>query len=117
MNSTRRAFIEALSASGVWLAAGGAAFAADDDKTPIRLLVGLAPGGANDIAAHFVADKLKDILDRPVIVDSRPGAGQRLALGELRRSRPDGRTLMLATNSPFTIYPHIYSKLDYDPVK
>jgi tripartite-type tricarboxylate transporter receptor subunit TctC len=104
-----------------WLAAcalvvAGAALA-QDDKTPIRLLVGLAPGGANDIAARIVADKLKDSLGRPVVVESRLGAGQRVALGELRRSPPDGRTLMLATNSPFTIYPHIYAKLDYDPVK
>ena len=91
--------------------------AAQDDKSTIRLLVGLAPGGANDIAARIVADKLKDLLGRVVIVESKLGAGQRVALAELRRAAPDGRTLMLATNSPFTIYPHIYSKLDYDPVK
>lgn len=97
------------------LAAAGAA--AQDDKSTIRLLVGLAPGGANDIAARIVADKLKDTLGRPVVVESKLGAGQRVALGELRRAAPDGRTLMLATNSPFTIYPHIYTKLDYDPVK
>jgi tripartite-type tricarboxylate transporter receptor subunit TctC len=88
-----------------------------DDKAPIRLLVGLAPGGSNDIAARILAEKLKDLLNRTVIVDSRLGAGQRVALTELKRSPPDGRTLMLATNSPFTIYPHIYAKLDYDPVK
>jgi tripartite-type tricarboxylate transporter receptor subunit TctC len=115
MMTTRRDFIETLSA-GLLLAAG-TAFADDDDKSAVRLLVGLAPGGANDIAAHLLADKLKDLLGRPVIVDSRPGAGQRLALAELRRAKPDGKTLMLATNSPFTIYPHIYAKLDYDPVK
>jgi tripartite-type tricarboxylate transporter receptor subunit TctC len=90
---------------------------AQDDKAPIRLLVGLAAGGSNDVAARILADKLQSLLGRPVIVENRLGAGQRLALGELRRSPPDGRTLILATNSPFTIYPHIYAKLDYDPVK
>ena len=102
-------------------AAGAAALPqrarAQADKAPLRLLVGLAPGGANDIAARIVADKLKDLLGRPVVVESRLGAGQRVALQELRRAAPDGNTLMLATNSPFTIYPHIYAKLDYDPVR
>lgn len=102
-------------AAAVLLLAGAAQ--AQDDRSPMRLLVGLAPGGANDIAARLLADKLKDLLGRPVVVDSKLGAGQRVALAELRRAPPDGRTLMLATNSPFTIYPHIVAKPDYDPVK
>jgi tripartite-type tricarboxylate transporter receptor subunit TctC len=113
--STRRKF--GLGLAGFALLSALAEASAEDDKAPIRLLVGLAPGGSNDVAARILADKLKDLLGRPVIVENRLGAGQRLALGELRRSPPDGRTLILATNSPFTIYPHIYSKLDYDPVK
>ncbi len=116
--SGRRPLATALKfAAACTLAAAASLATAQDDRSPIRLLVGLAPGGANDIAARIVADKLKDTLGRPVIVESKLGAGQRVALAELRRSAPDGRTLMLATNSPFTIYPHIYLKLDYDPVK
>ena len=113
--STRRQFGLGL-AGGALLGALGDA-AAQDDKSPIRLLVGLAPGGSNDVAARILADKLKELLGRQVVVENKLGAGQRLALGELRRAPPDGRTLILATNSPFTIYPHIYAKLDYDPVK
>jgi tripartite-type tricarboxylate transporter receptor subunit TctC len=112
--STRRKF--GLGLAGCALLGALADATAQDDKAPIRLLVGLAPGGSNDVAARILADKLQELLGRPVIVENRLGAGQRLALGELRRSPPDGRTLILATNSPFTIYPHIYSKLDYDPV-
>ena len=41
--------------------------------------------------------------------------GRRLALGEVRRAAPDGRTLVYATSGPFAIYPHVYTKLDYDP--
>jgi tripartite-type tricarboxylate transporter receptor subunit TctC len=118
--STRRDFAKTLAASTAWLAAGGgtsAAAAAENSSTPVRLLVGLAPGGANDVGARLLAERLSEELGRPVYVDSKPGAGQRLALGDLRRAKPDGNTLMLATNSPFTIYPHIYTKLDYDPVK
>ncbi len=113
--STRRQFALGL-ASGALLGPLGDALA-QDDKAPIRLLVGLAAGDSNDVAARILADKLQTLLGRPVIVENRLGAGQRLALGELRRSPPDGRTLILATNGPFTIYPHIYSKLDYDPVR
>jgi tripartite-type tricarboxylate transporter receptor subunit TctC len=46
---------------------------------------------------------------------SKLGAGGRVALNELKRSPPDGRTLMFSTSSLFAIYPHIYTKLDYDP--
>ena len=90
---------------------------AQDDRSPIRLLCGLAAGTGNDLAARIVADRMKDVLGRPVNVENKPGAGQRLALNELRRAPPDGRTLALATTGPFVIYPHIYNKLDYDPFK
>ena len=103
-------------AAGTLAAVGLPALAEADGTTPIRLLVGLAPGGSNDIAARALAERLQASMQRTVVVESRLGAGQRLALGELRRAAPDGNTLMLVTNSPFTIYPNIYAKLDYDPV-
>jgi tripartite-type tricarboxylate transporter receptor subunit TctC len=81
------------------------------------MLCGLSAGSGNDFTARLVADKMREVLGRPVVVDNKPGAGQRIALGELRRAAPDGRTLILCTTGPFTIYPHIYTRLDYDPVK
>jgi tripartite-type tricarboxylate transporter receptor subunit TctC len=88
---------------------------AQDDRSPIKLLVGASAG--TDFTARVIADKLKDLVGRPVVVIPRLGAGQQLALGELKRSAPDGRTLMLVTSAPFSIYPHIYQKLDYEPQK
>ncbi|MCE3269720.1 MAG: hypothetical protein K0S57_117 [Ramlibacter sp.] len=88
---------------------------AQDDKTAIRLLVGASAG--TDFTARLVAEKLRDALGRPVVVLQKLGAGQRVALNELQKSAPDGRTLMLVTSAPFSIYPHIYTKLDYDPLK
>ena len=90
---------------------------AQDDKSPIRMLCGLAAGTGNDLTARIVADRMKEVLGRTVTVENKPGAAQRLTLNELRRAPPDGRTLALATTGPFAIYPHIYSKLDYDPFK
>jgi tripartite-type tricarboxylate transporter receptor subunit TctC len=88
---------------------------ADEDKSPIRLLVGASSG--TDFTARLIAEKLQQALGRPVVVIQKLGAGQRVALNELQKSAPDGRTLMLVTSAPFSIYPHIYSKLDYEPLK
>jgi len=90
---------------------------AQADKPSLRLVVGLAAGGAHDVSARAVAEKLRDILGQPVVVENKPGAGQRLALNEVKRAAPDGRTLLIASNSPFVIFPHTFTKLDYDPVK
>ena len=89
--------------------------AAQDDKSPIKLLVGASAG--TDFTARLIAEKLREAIGRPVVVMSKLGAGQRIALNELQKSPPDGRTLMLVTSAPFSIYPHIYSKLDYEPLK
>jgi tripartite-type tricarboxylate transporter receptor subunit TctC len=62
-----------------------------------------------------MADQLHEVLGRPAVVIQRLGAGQRLALQDTRRAAPDGRNLMLMTHGPFSLYPHIYTKLDYDP--
>jgi tripartite-type tricarboxylate transporter receptor subunit TctC len=90
------------------------ALRAQDDKSPVTILVGAA--SSMDFTARLVAEHLKDALGRPVVVVSKLGAGGRVALNELKRAAPDGRTLMFSTSSLFAIYPHIYTKLDYDPV-
>jgi tripartite-type tricarboxylate transporter receptor subunit TctC len=61
---------------------------------------------------------MKDILGEPVVVENRPGANQRIALAEVRKSPPDARTLYIGTSGPFSILPNIYGdRLEYDPVK
>lgn len=86
---------------------------AQEDKSNITIFVGAA--SSMDFCARVIADQMRESLGRTVIVVSRLGAGQRLALGEVKRAAPDGRTLGFATTGPFAIYPHVYSKLDYDP--
>jgi tripartite-type tricarboxylate transporter receptor subunit TctC len=88
------------------------------DKPTVRILVGLAAGGTNDLVARELAERLRIITGDSYIVENKTGATQRLALGEVKRSAPDGRTLLLATNSPFSILPAVYGdKVGYDPVK
>ncbi len=88
------------------------------DKTPVRIIVGLAAGGTNDLVARELAERLRIITGDQYVVENKTGATQRIALGEVKRAAPDGRTLLLATNSPFSILPAVYGdKVGYDPVK
>jgi len=91
---------------------------AQGDKPPVRIIVGLAAGGTNDLIARELAERLRGITGDQYVVENKTGATQRIALGEVKRSAPDGRTLLLATNSPFSILPAIYGdKVGYDAIK
>ncbi|CAG2155716.1 hypothetical protein LMG31506_05481 [Cupriavidus yeoncheonensis] len=93
-----------------------AAVAAGGD-TPTRIVVGFAAGGALDIFARTLAEKLRVSLNTPVLVENRPGASARLALDTVRRAHPDGKTILISPAPPFTIFPLTYRQLPYDPDK
>ncbi len=104
-------------ALAVAIAAGAAAMpaTAQVDK-PVKLLVGFAPGGSADIAARLIADKMKDELKQPVLVENRPGAGGRIAAEAVKNAPADGSTLMLAPIVVTVLAPMVLAKLPYDPV-
>jgi tripartite-type tricarboxylate transporter receptor subunit TctC len=104
----------ALACSAVLALAAAPAFAQVDK--PVRLLVGFAPGGSADIAARQLADRIKDDLHQPVIVENRPGAGGRLAAEVVRNSAADGSVLMLTPIVVTVLAPLVFSKLPYDPI-
>jgi tripartite-type tricarboxylate transporter receptor subunit TctC len=79
------------------------------------MLVGFAPGGANDILARIVGQKLADSMGQPVVVENRPGADGSIATELAARAAPDGYTIVMVTNA-HTITP-FQRKLGYDPVK
>lgn len=85
--------------------------------TPTRIVVGFAAGGALDIFARTLAEKLRVSLNTPVVVENRPGASARLALDTVRRSAADGKTILISPAPPFTIFPLTYKQLPYDPDK
>jgi tripartite-type tricarboxylate transporter receptor subunit TctC len=107
---TRRTSLKALGAAALSM---GAARLYAADVTPISVYVGAA--SSMDFTARVVADQLSQSLKRTAVVMSRLGAGQRLALNEVKHAAPDGTSLLYATSGPFSIYPNIYTKLDYDP--
>ncbi len=90
---------------------------AQAQASPLKLLVGFAPGGSVDLTARALADAMKDSLGRSVIVDNKPGAAGRLVLEAVKQARADGNTLMLVPHGPMTLFPWIHRQLRYDPVK
>jgi len=84
---------------------------------PIRLIIPIPPGGAPDIAARVVGQKLAEQLGQPVVFDNRPGSNGNIAAELMAKSPPDGYTLGLLADSMVTINPHIYAKMQLDPLK
>ena len=113
---TRRAVVSALAAPAV-LKILPARADTDFPSRPIRLIVGFAAGGGNDIFARLVADKASQLLGQPVVVENRPAAGGRLAAEYVSQQSPDGYTLMVAASGMMSIAGAIYQDLKYDPVK
>ncbi|HEX9397944.1 MAG TPA: tripartite tricarboxylate transporter substrate binding protein [Burkholderiales bacterium] len=81
---------------------------------PLRMLVGFAPGGANDILARIVAQRLSESLGQPVVVENRPGNSGLIAAEMLAKAAPDGLTLMLGSTGTQTMAPHLAAKLPFD---
>jgi tripartite-type tricarboxylate transporter receptor subunit TctC len=83
----------------------------------IKILVGLPPGGAVDIGARLVGQKLQASLGQTVFVENRPGASTRLAVQALKASEPNGQTLLVAPDAIVTLFPHVFREVGYDPFK
>ncbi|OGA02729.1 MAG: hypothetical protein A3H35_02090 [Betaproteobacteria bacterium RIFCSPLOWO2_02_FULL_62_17] len=83
---------------------------------PVRMLVGIAPGGGLDSGARLVAAKLSEVLGQQVVVENRAGAGGTIAAAAVAAAPPDGYTLQYAATS-LLIAPSLYKKLSFDPVK
>jgi tripartite-type tricarboxylate transporter receptor subunit TctC len=92
---------------------------ADDNfpNRPIRLIVGFAAGGGNDIFARLVAAKASDILGQAVVVENRPGAGGRLSAEYVSNQPADGYTLLVGASGAMSIAAAIYPDLKYHPTK
>ena len=80
-----------------------------------RILVGFPAGGGADIFARRLAERLRGVYAPAVIVENRPGAGGRIAVGALKAAPPDGATLLLTPASMMVIFPLLYKDLGYDP--
>jgi len=100
----------------------GAAFAAPAwsqtyPERPVRIVVPFAAGSATDIVTRLVADELRESLGQPFIVENRPGGSAQAGAEAVARASPDGYTLFSTTNTSHSANPHLFKKLNYDPIK
>jgi tripartite-type tricarboxylate transporter receptor subunit TctC len=86
-------------------------------QKPVRFIVPFPPGGATDISARLLGEKLSQIWGQQVIIENRGGAGGSVGAAEAARAAPDGYTLFFPSGSVVTANQHIYEKLNYDPEK
>ena len=116
MNQTRHPspVRRGLLAAAALAAVGASPLALAQSPTPVRLLVGFPPGGGTDAIARALADKLKDQLGVPVVVENRAGAGGNLAAEAVARATPDGHTLLVATQGIIAINKVLSQHTDAD---
>ena len=92
------------------------AFAQQYPSKPIRVIVPFAAGGNVDITARLVAPGLGEALGQPIVVENKPGAGGTIGADLVAKSAPDGYTLLMGSNSTFSVAPSLYPKNPYHPV-
>ena len=86
-------------------------------QQPIKILVGFAAGGGNDVFARLVGQKLSEKLGQTVVIENRTGAGSIIAYDATARAAPDGYTLVVAPFGATIVNPAVYTKLPYDPAQ
>jgi tripartite-type tricarboxylate transporter receptor subunit TctC len=84
---------------------------------PITWVVGFTPGGVSDNGARFVAKVFGEKLGQPVVIENKPGAGGIVAAEYVASSKPDGYTILYASNGVMGTYQSLYKKLSYDALK
>ncbi len=116
MTHTRRGLLaralRSTLAVGATLAVG---LAAAQTAKPVKILVGFPPGGGTDAVARVLAERLKDELGVPVVVENKPGAGGQIAAQALKAAAPDGTTLFLSHDHSISILPQVMKNPGFDP--
>jgi tripartite-type tricarboxylate transporter receptor subunit TctC len=99
-------------------AIGGAARAQEPyPSKPIRFVLPQPAGGAVDLIARSLGDRLSESVRQPVIVENQPGANGGLAAGQVVRATPDGYTLFMAVDTNLVVNPNLYPNLAYEPFR
>ena len=104
-------------AAAVLASSPGAAQAQNWPTKPIKFVVAYPAGGGADFIARLFSERLSKLLEQPVVVENRPGAGGTLGALSVVRADPDGYTLLIAAISEISIAPATYKALPYDPEK
>src|SRR5215217_9164924 len=84
---------------------------------PVRFVVPFPAGGATDVAARILAERLTETLGQPVVVENRTGSSGNIGMENVVRSVPDGHSLLMGTNGALTVNPLLFPNLGFDPAK
>jgi tripartite-type tricarboxylate transporter receptor subunit TctC len=112
-NLTRRTVTTAIAALVGGITSG---LSLAQDSTPIKIAIGFPPGGSGDLFARILADALREELNRPVLIENKPGAGGLTVATGFLRAPKDGTQLMMATGSTAVSAPISRAKPPYNPV-
>jgi tripartite-type tricarboxylate transporter receptor subunit TctC len=112
----KKNIFKAVTAAGLILCAFSATAGDTYPSKPITWVVPFPPGGAMDVMARTLGDKLSQSMKQPVVVENRPGAGGSIGSGVVARSAPDGHTIMIVSIG-HAVNPSIYPKLSYDATR
>jgi tripartite-type tricarboxylate transporter receptor subunit TctC len=110
--TTRKTFLATLALSTLALAAGSPVLA--QQQRPIRLVVPYAAGGPIDVTARALAERVRDTLGGPVIIDNKPGAGGNIGADIVAKAAPDGLTIGIAATATNAVNPWLYSKMPFN---
>jgi len=102
-------------AIGLLFVLSSAAHAQGWPQKPVKFIVPFSPGGATDISARLLGQKLQEIWGQTVVIENRAGAGGGIGAAEAAHAAPDGYTLFFPSGSVVTANQYIYAKLNYDP--
>src|SRR5262245_21646308 len=107
---SRRAALVGLAFFALWPGPAGA------QEQTLKIVFPFAAGGSTDAVARMLADHMLKNLGRAVIVENRLGAGGRIGQRAVKEAAPDGATLLFAPGALFTVVPHVYANLGYNPL-
>ena len=115
---TRRSWLGAAALAAATTCTGTAAWAqAAYPSKPIKVVVPFAPGGATDVLARVLAEKMAVGLGQPMVIDNKPGAAGIIGTDAVAKAAPDGYTLLLALSNSMLTNQFLYTKLPYSPEK
>ena len=95
----------------------GSVWAQSYPNKPIKMIVPYAAGGAADITARLLGQKMSESMGVPVLVDNKAGANGMIGTDFVAKAAPDGYTLLLDASGPLVVNPSLYAKVPYDPLK
>jgi len=112
---TRRTILAASAAAAI--GAAPRRVQAQTLKKTVHIIVGFPAGGATDLIARILADRLRGRYAASVIVENKPGGAARVAVDYIKNAEPDGSEFLFTPDFPITVYPHSFRTLSYDPLR